>query len=389
MKLINTSIQRFRAIENLSLSFLDDLGRPRSATVFAGPNGSGKTSILFAIINALRGVTGYRTRDVPQPTQDDIRLPISYRAGWTTGKTEALVEVEIEFDDAEQEAIPELARIMGKERPPSLTDGRVTVCWRFPPGFDPDGNRRPWYSTDVFPGVPFVRSWLYARKWAIQAWTRKVPGMRPDLLRKIGGISFFPQDRNLRDRVIGENYGLASNGTPTPDSGDDSENEFERPAPREMTVSEILHYLSDYAKNRATPLPDDRNWEKRIQDLFHRVCAPKQYLGYLYREENPLGAPILQNGHAAYPISHAASGEQVILEYITRMTFPTPLDRSIILIDEPEIHLHPSWVRQFYLALPNIGEANQYLLTTHSAELRQRAIADKALVDLGELDQTQ
>ena len=57
--------------------------------------------------------------------------------------------------------------------------------------------------------------------------------------------------------------------------------------------------------------------------------------------------------------------------------------------DEPEIHLHPSWIRQLYLVLPRLGENNQYLLTTHSAELRQRAVADHALVDLGELDQKQ
>ena len=116
------------------------------------------------------------------------------------------------------------------------------------------------------------------------------------------------------------------------------------------------------------------------------MCSPKRYLGYLYREENPKGAPILEDGGLPYPNSHAASGEQVILEYATRMNYPTPLDRSIILIDEPEIHLHPSWIRQLYLALPKMGDDNQYLLTTHSAELRQRAAADNALIDLGDLD---
>ena len=179
---------------------------------------------------------------------------------------------------------------------------------------------------------------------------------------------FFPQDRNLRTRVLGDDFNTSSGETVQAEGiAPDTEGDLEKPVPRERTVSEILHYLSDFAKNRQVPLPDERNWEKRIQDLFHRVCSPKKYIGYLYREENPLGAPILQDGDHAYPLSHAASGEQVILEYITRLTYPSPLNKSIILIDEPEIHLHPSWIRQLYLALPRIGDGNQYILTLNQA----------------------
>ena len=213
--------------------------------------------------------------------------------------------------------------------------------------------------------------------------------MTLDLLNRIGGMWFFPQDRNLRERVLGDDFDPSSRHTSRVEQENaEAESDLDKPIPRERTVSEILHFLSDFAKNRETALPDERNWEKRIQTLFHRVCSPKQYVGYLYREENPLGAPILQEGQYAYPLSHAASGEQVILEYITRLTYPSPLNRSLILIDEPEIHLHPHWIRQLYVALPKIGESNQYILTTHSAELRQRAVADNALIDLGSLDGT-
>jgi predicted ATP-dependent endonuclease of OLD family len=147
----------------------------------------------------------------------------------------------------------------------------------------------------------------------------------------------------------------------------------------------MLQYLSTYAKSRETPLPDELNWEKRIQETFRRICGPKEYIGYLYREEDPLGAPVLEDCGRRYPLSQAASGEQVILEYITRLTWPTPAERSIVLIDEPEIHLHPAWIRQLYVALARIGTCNQYILTTHSLELRQRAAADNAVVDLGAL----
>jgi predicted ATP-dependent endonuclease of OLD family len=155
--------------------------------------------------------------------------------------------------------------------------------------------------------------------------------------------------------------------------------------PRELTITDILEYFSAYVANRKEDLPDEQNWQKRIQVAFDSICSPKRYVGYRYREDDPLGAPVLQDGTRQYPLRQAASGEQVILEYITRLTWPTPAERNIVLIDEPEIHLHPAWIRQLYLGLPKIGVNNQYILTTHSRELRDRAAADNALVDLGSL----
>jgi hypothetical protein len=153
----------------------------------------------------------------------------------------------------------------------------------------------------------------------------------------------------------------------------------------EPTVWDILDYLGRYAHSpREKTLTDDENWEKRIQTIFARICAPKKYLGFLYR--GPTGAPFLDDQGSAYPLDRAASGEQIIMEYITRLTYPSPLNYSLILIDEAEIHLHPGWIRQLYRALPRIGVGNQYILTTHSTELRAMAAEDRVLVELGELE---
>ena len=46
---------------NCHLSFEDALGRVQPVTVLAGPNGCGKTSILFAVIQALRGELPFYT----------------------------------------------------------------------------------------------------------------------------------------------------------------------------------------------------------------------------------------------------------------------------------------------------------------------------------------
>jgi hypothetical protein len=344
---------------------------------------------------------GYRTDDVPIPSRDDIRLGRERRGVWAPDQPEIRVQLDLEFDESERRAVPELLSAIQLKPPPDLPEGKVQVTWTFPPRFRRDGTRLDWWQSSVEPSKPYVTSWLRSRSFAVSAWLRRTPGVTPELLDEIGGISFFPQDRNLRERVLGDGQSVSPpserelaeelnvgdnrsqlEGTASSQSEDPGP---EPSRPRQRSVAEILHYLSDYTRGRVTELPDERNWEKRIQQAFHEVCAPKKYVGYLYREENPLGAPVLEDNGYQYPLMQAASGEQVILEYITRLTFPRPLQRSLILIDEPEVHLHPAWVRQLYLALPKLPGSNQYILTTHSPELRKRAAADNALVDLGQL----
>jgi predicted ATP-binding protein involved in virulence len=42
------------------------------------------------------------------------------------------------------------------------------------------------------------------------------------------------------------------------------------------------------------------------------------------------------------------------------------VNNSVILIDEPEISLHPSWQQKIIKVYENIGENNQIIIATHS-----------------------
>ena len=383
MYITSVSVENYRAISKRTISFTDSSGMPRPVSVIVGPNGCGKTSILFGIMQALRGVMGYRTTDVPEPTRDDIRLPASTQTGWTDKPPESTVEVELQFSDEEQKIIPEVMKRLHKAPPPDLPDGRIVVQWKYPPGFDSDGVKREWWCGSVSPHLDNVRFWLMAKAWAIGAGRE----LGLDLVAKVGGLEFFPQDRNLLLRVVGgDDWEESGTGWDESSSGQDEEQPDEVPSHRgrhDRPVSDILESLAEYAAKRGNTLPDEWNREKRIQEIFDRVCSPKKYLGIKYREGIPY--PVLEDGSHIYPLGNAASGEQVILEYITRLIYRGQIMRSVILIDEPEIHLHPKWIRQLYLALPHIGHQNQFILTTHSDELRRRASADNAIIELGSL----
>jgi hypothetical protein len=206
-----------------------------------------------------------------------------------------------------------------------------------------------------------------AKSWAIKGYKEGIPGIA-DCLHEIGGLHFFPQDRDLRNRV-----GATVSGR--------NEESGSRDRP---TVHDVL---DDFSRRFAkVPAEDTSNWESHVKHLYKTICSPKEYVGFLYREETPEGTPVFSDGLHRYPLSHAASGEHVVLEYILELSRFGPVNRSIILIDEPEVHLHPLWLRRFYLSLPKFGFDNQFVLTTHSPELRQRASTDNALVELGALE---
>jgi energy-coupling factor transporter ATP-binding protein EcfA2 len=380
MKLRKVRIQNFRAIKDSEIVFADALGAIRPITVLAGPNGSGKTSVLYAIIQALRGVMGYRTSDVPEPEELDIHRPLS-PSGLSRVPPSISITLDIEFADQERAAIRKVLNEATFDEPildrlPELPGGKMRALWKYPPERRPDGTLSPsWFLNRTEPrnAIP----WFKGRSTAISAWRNRRLGER-DLLDKIGGIYLFPQDRSLRSRVMGEHVS----------QDEESPAASERKSREPLSVWGVLEYLSNYSRSRGENVNQEENWEQRIREGFNEICAPKEYLGFMYGSDDPLGAPYFKDNGSTYPLQMAASGEQVIIEYLARLTHPSPMNHSIVLIDEPEIHLHPGWVRQLYRALPNIGIDNQYIITTHSTELYAAAAADQALIEMGPLVET-
>jgi len=400
MKLRRLAIDNFRAIRHTEISFEDPLGRMRPMTVLAGPNGSGKTSVLFAIVQTLRYVMRYRTDQVPPPDDWDVHRVTAEDTIFAAERPHASVSLDLQFGDPEVAAIrrvlTELSiRPEGSDVPRDLQalkmlqldNGRVSVEWQYP-SFNWDGSRRPANSLHRC-DPPAARGLFLGRSRAVSGYRSSMLTDR-SLLDAIGGICIFPQDRNLQERVVGERSarssvpdGLFPHGGGAPDAED--EEEEQQRAGGQRVIADVLQYLSSYAKDHMGVLSDEQNWEKQIQERFGKICAPKRYLGFKFYRDDPRGRAFFEDGASVYPLEKAASGEQVILEYITRLIHPSPLHHSLILIDEPELHMHPGWIRQVYQALPQIGEDNQFVLTTHSPEFRTLAAQDGALVDMGEL----
>lgn len=391
MHLRRLEIQNYRAIRRQVVPFEDAMGRVRPITVIAGPNGSGKTSVLFAIYRALSGAMGYHSDDVPDASEDEI-----YREGgsgnWSFHQNRVSVRLDLVYEQEELAAVPNLleaTRPLQKRRAdgrllsvPNLQDGRLSVEWVYPPEQNRDG---------TFKSIAYVRTninggatWLSAPRYAIRGWTARPRRMvELDLLDKIGILRMFAQNRGKRWVAAEEREAFPPEG----DEGFEPTDGSTRERRQSATVAGILKVLADAARGlRPNGSHEEESIEQKVRDTFARICAPKRYVGYVYYGPNDVaGTPLLQEGERQYPISMAATGEQVILDYLTQFVYPRPVNNSLVLIDEPELHLHPRWIRQLYRALPLMGRGNQFIMTTHSPELRQLAAEDNALIDLGTL----
>lgn len=384
MHIRELEIQNFRAIRSHAIRFDDAMGRIRPITVLAGPNGCGKTSVIFAIVQALRGAMGANVPDVPTPSDDDLhRVEPSGRRPVT-----ATVKLELNYAGAELDAINRifeatrgLQEKFGRSalHPPNLPEGRLIVHWQFPPRLRGDGSVAP--ISELRDNPKYGAVWLAGPKFAWRGWKNRLLQDVTDMY-PVGMLRVFPQDRDRRwgidmddadeDIEVGERN-IGSFGA-------------RKPPTDEPTVAEALRRLGEWAHGQGLPDQDDRRrWESQLQGRFKSVCAPKEYLGYWLDHPRYGETPLLLDDGREYPFRSAASGELVILHYLTKFTFPRPVHNSLVLIDEPELHLHPSWIRQLYRALPLMGNNNQFIMTTHSPELRQLAAEDNAVVDLGRL----
>lgn len=391
MHLRRIDIQNYRAIRRQIIPFEDIAGAVRPVTVIAGPNGCGKTSVLYAIYRALNGAMGYHSDDVPDASDEEI-FREGGAAGWSFEPSRVTVRLDLAFTAEEQNAVPhvfELTRSIQKQRSdgsvleaPSLPDGRLSVTWNYPPEQFADGTFRS--LAHVRTNVPGGATWLSAPRYAIRGWTAKPRRLvELDVLKQIGILRLFAQNRGKRWVAADDREAFADGAEENREGGP----LIGRTRRAGDTVSGILKVLADAARGRR-PLgtPEAESIEKQVQDSFAAICDPKRYFGYVYYGSNDIvGTPLLGEGDRQYPLSMAATGEQVILDYLTQFVYPRPVNNSLILIDEPELHLHPRWIRQLYRALPRMGKDNQFILVTHSPELKQLAAQDNALIDLGSL----
>ena len=93
-----------------------------------------------------------------------------------------------------------------------------------------------------------------------------------------------------------------------------------------------------------------------------------------------------RRGGRFYYTAGLSYGQQQVLRFVTNLA-AFRATRSVILVDEVELHLHPSWQRKIlHFMRRGGGDDNQFIVTTHSASIADYLHPDET-VRLGDLDE--
>ncbi len=327
MRLDRVHIANFRGIE---LAELHGLAASPLITV-AGPNGAGK-SIFFEAIALMWRITSIWQRQQI--------VPSTIIGPWGD---DAHIDVEVVLETDELRALRDYAERVGL---PQLGDSRADLRLRITHG---------------------------DRPVAVEA----TPGAEPLLTldfttaHPFANVDFFPADRAFpRGEQAAVNPALLS--------------EQQREAFRDQIVGSFtqqrqLVNLSGIAPLLASldyvDLLADRERRPRSGDfdaladafaaatskrLLRPTLDPASPQGAVLRVETPIGI--------LHAIDQLSSGEQEVLG-LTYFVRRLSARGGILLIDEPELHLHPSLQRALFSALESTAARAQVWIATHSARL--------------------
>jgi hypothetical protein len=89
-------------------------------------------------------------------------------------------------------------------------------------------------------------------------------------------------------------------------------------------------------------------------------------------------APV--GGGPSFSFDGLSSGQKEIIATLFLVWFMTLGRPSVVLIDEPELHLNAEWQRIFVHQLASLAPKNQYILATHSEEIFGSVTEDRRLM---------
>lgn len=140
-------------------------------------------------------------------------------------------------------------------------------------------------------------------------------------------------------------------------------------------ASGYLRNLIAQASGQSTDT-DDLN--ETLKELFRTFFPDKEYEGIQPLPRGTLAFPVRVPGGHVHDIDDLSSGEKEILYGYLRLRNSTPR-HSVILLDEPELHLNPGLLQgftEFYHRHLALAQNNQLWMVTHSDTLLRQAIGN-------------
>lgn len=393
MRIKTLVVENFRGINRVEARDLGD------TIIIAGQNGSGK-SCIFDAIRLLKSTYGGYQQNEWQQFFGEFAIQLHggashLRALFNDAKRPLLIECYFELRDNERSYIARNASDLLEE-----------VIWQnlLPEAFQFGGYRKALFAAQFRERQPEVKEriknelpqlmkelaspYLLGR---IQITPAGEVFIEASILlslifttyrpREIGVIDFHGAQRHYgRENVQGINLNLEqANNQQRQHTLYNYNNKYNN-VKSEMAGNFVKELLAEKAieANRETFFngSEQLTLNQTLKELFESFFPDKKFLGPTPTQDGSLSFPVQTQSGATHDLDELSSGEKEILYGYLRIRSSAPRD-SIILLDEPELHLNPRLVRglpEFYRQ--HLGEAlqNQLWLVTHSDALIREAV---------------
>jgi len=338
MKVQTISLDFFKRFRNKSLNFCNPVtGLAKNLIVLVGPNGSGKSTVLQAIA----ATVGVPTRRLQVPSELDwpgFSLSLANNA-WQLPME---VKVDVEFSDTEIEATREFFRQVPEfqNNPDAIepSDKRIVSLYLKDERIEA-GTHREYYQ---FCGREYARQIL------------KLRSEGHEIFKQVGSIFWYHEHR------------LTTSFTAVEENGRTIKFDLDLLRRR---LSDLMQFHDRVRRGEYKLRPGQRDLFADIEKAYQAVFPNHRFDGPVPRVDidEVLSEPwfYLFDGKRQYELSEMSGGERAIFPLIFDFA-ALNIHRSIILIDELELHLHPPMQQALLRALQQLGNENQFIITTHS-----------------------
>ncbi len=86
------------------------------------------------------------------------------------------------------------------------------------------------------------------------------------------------------------------------------------------------------------------------------------------------------NGGQSFTFDGLSSGQKEIISTLFLIWYHTKNNPSVVLIDEPELHLNAQWHRGFVRTVTQLAPQNQYIMATHSEDIMDSVDEDRRIL---------
>ena len=336
MKIKSITIHNYKKFVNeKTISFCNEDGEINNLTLIVGNNGTGKSSILQAIVALIAPLT----RD--KFTVFDIDWGgFEYRF-LQSGRFPLHMRAEIEFSEQELKQTVDFAERLKKLGiklgTPNQTKS-VTVQFNY-------DQQKPIVKGNNAKNYYQFSGYQYAKRLTAYE-TEKVK-----LFENVGNIYWYTEQRtsyNTNEVFEVQNSQLDSI--------------------RSYLANAYSFHLAISEGKRELQIGEFDFYE-RLAVLYSTVFTDRKFVGSAPRfdifEKSSAPDFFLSDGHNQYELSEMSAGERAIFPIL--MDFARyNINNSIVIIDEIELHLHAPLQQAFIRSLLKLGYNNQFIVTTHS-----------------------